>query len=247
MVSTFTSKESLIDYYNVLFGTYADVSYEALKDIEPAKLKAAYRKKVFETHPDRSKIVGRDEDRMNREFIKAATAYEKLISMIEDKNTPAFNEKRDLKERRANYYNNKDVFPDHYYRGAIPKRKLLIGQFLYYSGLISWKMMISAISWQKRQRPLIGQIALSWGMLSSFDIKSILAYRAMEGNYKEKFCKYAWSKGYINLFERMALLGKQRSLQRPIGEYFTKEEGILPNREIDILLEKMWIHNRSLL
>lgn len=247
MVSTFTSNESLIDYYNVLFGTYADASYEALKDIEPSKLKAAYRKKVFETHPDRSKIVGRDEDIMNQEFINAATAYEKLISIIEDKNTAVFSEKRDLKERRANYYNNKDVVPDHYYKGSIPKRKLLIGQFLYYSGSISWKMMISAIAWQKRQRPLIGQIALSWGMLSSFDIKSILAYRAMEGNYKEKFCKYACSKGYINLFERMALLGKQRSLQQPIGEYFTKEEEILPNREIDVLLEKMWIHNRSFL
>lgn len=244
-MTTFTSKENLINSYNVLFGPYTDVSYEVLKELQPSELKAAYRKKAFETHPDRSKIVGRDEDRMNREFIKAAMAYEKLISIIKDKNKHVFNEKRDVKESRAKYYNTRDVFPDHYYKGSMPKRKLLLGQFLYYSGLISWKTLISAISWQKRQRPLIGQIAMSWGMLSSFDIKSILEYRAMEGSYKEKFCKYAWSKGYINLFERMALVGKQRSLQRPIGEYFTKEEGIFSAGKIEILLEKMWRHNRS--
>jgi hypothetical protein len=237
MMTTFTSKENLINSYNVLFGPYTDVSYEVLKELQPSELKAAYRKKAFETHPDRSKIVGRDEDRMNREFIKAAMAYEKLISIIKDKNKHVFNEKRDVKESRAKYYNTRDVFPDHYYKGSMPKRKLLLGQFLYYSGLISWKTLISAISWQKRQRPLIGQIAMSWGMLSSFDIKSILEYRAMEGSYKEKFCKYAWSKGYINLFERMALVGKQRSLQRPIGEYFTKEEGIFSAGKIEILLE----------
>jgi len=128
-MSTYISKEHLINYYNVLFGPYADVSYEVLKELQPSELKAAYRKKVFETHPDRSKILGRDEDKMNREFIRAATAYEKLISIIKDKNKHVFNEKRDVKESRAKYYNTKDVFPDRYYKGSMPKRKLLLGQF----------------------------------------------------------------------------------------------------------------------
>ena len=192
--------------------------------------------------------MGRDKDRMKRDFIKAAAAYETLNSIIKGDNKTFFNnEEKNATYTRTSYYTNQDIFPDHYYEGSIPKRKLLLGQFLYYSGRISWKTLINAISWQKRQRPLIGQIALSWGMLSSFDIKRILAYRAMEGNYQEKFCTYAWSKGYINLFERLALLGKQRSLQRPIGEYFTEEEGIFPAREIDVLLEKMCKHNRSFL
>lgn len=243
-MTEFISKESLLDYYNVLFGNCTDLSYEALSEIQPSELKAAYRKKVFETHPDRSKIMGRDKYVMNQEFIKAATAYEKLISVIENRNEVVFNEKSNISHSTPKYYNSRDVFSDHYYNGPFPRRKLLIAQFLYYSGVISWKMLMNAISWQKRQRPPVGQIAVSWGMLSPIDIKIILQSRAIEGRFKDKFCDYALSKGYISLFERMALLGKQRSLQRPIGEYFTRVEEILSDKEIDLFLEKLWSHNR---
>jgi len=243
-VSKFIAKESLLDYYNVLFGNCADLSYEALREIQPSELKAAYRKKVFETHPDRSKIVGRDKYIMNQEFIKAATAYEQLIPIIENKTKIILNEKSNAKDGGPKYYSNKDVFSDHYYTGSMPRRNLLTAQFLYYSGLISWRMLVNSIAWQKRQRPPVGQIAVSWGILSPIDIKIILQSRAIEGKFKDKFCKYALAKGYINLFERMALLGKQRSLQRPIGEYFTRVEEILSDKEIDLLLEKMWSHNR---
>ncbi len=243
-MAEFISKESLLDYYNVLFGNCTDLSYEALREIQPSELKAAYRKKVFETHPDRSQIVGRDKYIMNQEFIKAATAYEQLISIIENKNKIILNEKSNVKNSGPQYYSNKDVFSDHYYTGSMPKRKLLTAQFLYYSGLISWKMLVNSISWQKRQRPPVGQIAVSWGMLSPIDIKIILQSRAIEGRFNDKFCEYALSKGYISLFERMALLGKQRSLQRPIGEYFTKVEETLSGKKIDLFLEKMWAHNR---
>ena len=40
----------------------------------------------------------------------------------------------------------------YHYRGALPHRRLLLGEFLFYSGLINWDSLIKAIVWQRRQR-----------------------------------------------------------------------------------------------
>jgi len=40
-----------LDYYNVLFGNCTDLSYEALREIQPSELKAAYRKRFLKLIP----------------------------------------------------------------------------------------------------------------------------------------------------------------------------------------------------
>jgi hypothetical protein len=129
-------------------------------------------------------------------------------------------------------------YPDHFYTGSVPKGRLMIGQFLYYSGLISWRTLIEAICWQRRQRPQIGQIAIAWGLISSQDITRILTDRTLN----EKFGECALRIGYISNFEQMALVGKQRQLQRPIGEYFVKS-GILSATDIMSMANKQLIQN----
>ena len=116
----------------------------------------------------------------------------------------------------------------------------MIGRFLYYSSIISWRTLIQAILWQWRQRPLIGHIALEWGMLSAHDIRMILKGR----NISERFGEFAVRKGYLTSFELMALLGKQRKSHYLIGEYFVKQ-GIFLGQDIDIMVERQRIHNRS--
>ena len=240
------SEEDLFNAYNVLFGSDNKMPIHVLRHLQPSVLNSAYRKKALESHPDRSKVLGENEAEMNERFIEITLAYEKLSSFM--KGTPISVLADEIgiqvkgKERTARPIKKKD-FSDHFYKGCIPKRRLLIGQFICYSGLISWRKLNEAIIWQKRQRPSIGQIALEWGILSSYDIKRILTERIQDRSYKEKFGEYARRKGYINSFELMALLGKQRELQHPIGEYFT-EQGILYAREIDRMVEKLRIHNR---
>ena len=239
-------KQDLINAHFLLFGSDYDVSIDFLKHIDPSVLKAAYRKRAFETHPDRSIAIGKSQTEMSARFIDVKLAYETL-NMVSRGNRIYIAEIRPgvqlkHKDRTATSRDNSNL-SDHYYRGHMPNRKLLIGQFLYYSGIVTWRTLIKAIIWQKRKRPPIGRIAVKWGILSSDDIKKILKERSIERNYNKKFGEYAWLKGYITSFERMALLGKQRNLQSPIGEYFIKER-ILNSQEIDKIVRRLRIHNR---
>ena len=127
---------------------------------------------------------------------------------------------------------------DHFYTGNVPKGRLMIGQLLYYSGLISWRTLIQAICWQRRQRPQIGQIAITWGLISSQDVIRILTDRTLN----EKFGECALRIGYISNFELLALVGRQRQLQRPLGEYFIKC-GILSSTDIMSMAHKQRLQN----
>jgi len=187
------------------------------------------------------------ENEMNNCFVEATLAYETLQTALKNLNSKAAGYDQQIKReynRRAVNTVNRNNASDFYYNGRIPKRRLLFGQFLYYSGIVSWKRLIEAISWQKRQRPLIGQIAVKWRMLSEYDINSILKQRSLERNFDKRFGEYAWIKGYITSYELLALLGKQRMLHRPIGEYFVKNR-IIPAGNIDKMVENLRFHNRS--
>ena len=255
-----------------IFGPEVNISNAFLKYLHPTGIKTAYRKRAFETHPDRAKALGSFARDLNAEFIDVQQAYEKLLLFVETKNVktvsaPSFNgfrtqqapsyqstEKssdnsssqntRQYKGGQKSPYDQKYTnkkrksHADHFYTGSIPKGSLMIGQFLYYSGLISWQTLIEAICWQRRQRPQIGQIAIDWGLISSQDVIRILAVRI----FNEKFGECALRLGYISSFEQIALVGKQRQLQRPMGEYFI-ESGILSSKDIISMAGKQQLHN----
>ena len=48
------SRQDLFKACESLFGTEIDISIEFLRYLKPAGVKAAYRKKAMETHPDRA-------------------------------------------------------------------------------------------------------------------------------------------------------------------------------------------------
>ena len=242
------ANQDVLNAYNKIFGPDSCVSIDILKCLQPAALKTAYRKKAFETHPDRSLIVGKMENEMSDCFVELTLAYETLQSALKGSRLNSYeynNQAHEKFRNRANNTFNRNDAGDFFYKGRLPKRRLLIGQFLYYSGIVSWKRLIEAISWQKMQRPLIGQIAMKWGILSEYDIRAIIKQRSLERNFHKRFGEYAWLKGYITSYELLALLGKQRMLHRPIGEYFV-EKRILPVWNIDKMIEKLSSHNRSL-
>ncbi|MBW1780325.1 MAG: hypothetical protein JRL30_06260 [Deltaproteobacteria bacterium] len=205
----------------ILFGPQVEASLDFLKYLQPSGLKAAYRRKALETHPDRADAIGKDQAEMTQ-----------LGSKVDLNRRRAKATQRNGRQTRAS---------DHFYNGAIPKRNLLIGQFLYYSGRVSWKTLIDAIVWQRRQRPLIGQIALRWRKLSEHEIQTILLVRKLG----EKFGECAARTGYLTRFEVMALLGGQSRLQSPIGEYFLKRN-ILRKEDMANMVNRQQIHNRRI-
>lgn len=236
-----TSRKDVFNACRVLFGPEVQVSIDFLKNLEPLELRSAYRKRALETHPDRASILGESEEGMNRRFKEVVLAYQVLTPIIKGDRKIVLSDEIGIQERqrRATARGNREKqFADHFYSGYFPKRELLIGQFLYYSGLISWRTLIKAVLWQRKQRPSIGHIARHWGFLSSDEVQKILRERS----YKEKFGEYALRKGFITPFQLMALIGKQRRLQDPIGEYFIKR-GILTPEDMDKMIKRVRIHN----
>ena len=214
-----------------------------LKYLQPSGLKAAYRKRALETHPDRGKIIGEDEAKMTERFVEATLAYKKLTPFIRGDGrifVPSDADAEKDEKRTAERKGHENGLSDHFYTGNTPKRELLIGQYLYYTGLISWNTLMKAIVWQKRQRPPVGQIAMRWRMLSEQEIQEIL----MSKKFGEKFGHFATRKGYLTRFDLMALLGKQNKLQPSIGKYFV-ERSFFPPREMDEIVARKRIHNRA--
>lgn len=238
-----------------IFGPEVKVSSDFLKCLQPVGIKTAYRKRAFETHPDRAVSLGSFAGDLNAQFINVRQAYERLLSFVETKNgmnagAACFNgftttrqayAFHGYRQNKKSHHNRKyKNHPDHFYSGGVPRGNLLLGQFLYYSGLISWRTLIDAICWQRRQRPLFGQLAASWGLISVRDISRILTIKTFD----EKFGECAFRVGYLSSFEQFALIGKQRKLQRPFGEYFV-ECGILSPEDLINIARKQQLHNIS--
>ena len=270
--ATQTTSSELFQACEKIFGPEVNLSFEFLEYLQPIGIKTAYRKRALETHPDRAKVLGSFDRDLNTEFIDVQQAYEKLLLFVEKNNgsnlslffnafkawqaqsyqspenssytssykgTRTHNGEQKKGHHDQRYANKKSKnHYDHFYTGRIPKATLMIGQFLYYSGLISWRTLIDAICWQRRQRPKIGQIAIGWGLISSGDVMRILTDRTLN----EKFGECARRIGYISNFEQFALVGKQRQLQRPFGEYFI-ESGILSATDIMIMANKQLLQN----
>jgi len=228
----------------VLFGPQVNPSLEFFKYLQPSGLKAAYRKRALETHPDRAGTIGEDVARMTERFLEATCAYHSLLPIITSNGAILLGNEVDSGGRREEnnaQKNRHQGTSDHFFDGKMPGRSLLIGQFLYYTGVISWQTLIDAIVWQRKQRPMIGQIALRWKKLSEQQIRTIL----MERRLGEKFGESAARAGYLTRFEVMALLGRQRRLQCPIGEYFLRRN-LLRDQELEHMVKRQRIHNRRI-
>lgn len=230
----------LIHAYRVLFTSNRDILINLIKFLDPSALKARYRDEALENHPDRAKILGKSEIEMARRFTEINLAYEKLWNFITENKNLKYNNltpkrKHNGKKGRGTHNRKSAKFC---YSGQCPNLELPIGQFLFYSGHISWKTLLDAILWQRAQRPAFGEIAKDWGILTDGDIIAIQRGK----KHREKFGEFALDKGYINLFEHLAILGKQRKLQSLIGEFFV-ERGIISKGTMDVMIEKQRLHN----
>ncbi|WP_320041932.1 J domain-containing protein [uncultured Desulfobacter sp.] len=246
-MNQYSTASQLFDACGVLFGPEVNVSIEFLKYLQPSGIKDAYRCQVFKAHPDRAAALGQDEESLNDRFNTLTQAYECLIAAIKGDGRVLMQQSNPRASKRSpeNWNSPKTTNPksgnDHFYshKGAVPKRKLLIGQYLYYSGYISWNTLIEIIVRQRRDRPQIGQIALNWGLIDSDQLLYILTNR----KFSEKFGDYAVRNEYFTQCNLLALLYKQKKLQRPIGHYLLKY-GFGPV-VLERLVRKQKHHNRN--
>lgn len=111
---------------------------------------------------------------------------------------------------------------------ARAQRSLILGRHLHRQGLVSLRQLIAAVAWQRAQRPAVGQIAKSWGILSDDQVFDVLKNK----EHGELFCDHAVRRGFMTPFQRLAIVGRQRVLQKPLGNYFV-EQGILTRQQIE--------------
>ena len=234
--------QQILAALRILFGPNVPVSRNFVARLTPSTLKTVYRRKALQTHPDRAMVILRPPEELNDHFKQVTSAYQTISTAMARRKTAKFpisqkartrTHQTVAKQRRTSRLANR------FYSGPLPRRPLLIGQFLYYSGLISWKDLIDAIVWQKKQRPLIGQIAKDWNMLSWADIAKVLSTRRPG----ERFGECSYRQGLINTFQQMALVGRQRRLQQPIGRHFVSK-GLFSHEDLKQMVDQMNRHNQ---
>ncbi len=245
----------------VLFGTDANCSGDFLKCLKAAGLKRAYRKRAFETHPDRATALAESPSSLTERFREVTLAYNQLNTFLEypwryshsGYATHWSHEHESVKKRQRTYEahdqrrtgssahrSRYQGMSEHLWQGGLPRKQLLLGRFLYYSGVISMTSLIEAIVWQKSKRPMVGKIAVRWDWLDQNDIRSIISMRRSG----EKFCECALRCGYISSYQRTILLARQRMLQPLIGSFFV-DRSIITSHEMERIVEQFYTHNRK--
>lgn len=148
-------EKKITEACSILFGEEFSVEKATIEYLQISGIKNAFRKKVKEYHPDTTAIKSPD---AGENFIKLKDAYDFLVSV----KTGAASAET-VRSRKSDNIK------------IIPQRKLKLGEYLFYSGRISWQDLISAITWQrsnsrKNKLSLFGLYFVQNGILSSEEL-----------------------------------------------------------------------------
>jgi hypothetical protein len=231
-----------------LFGPDTCVSPAFLLSLKPNTIKTAFRKKAKETHPDLFASHDPAVQRRQAEMFRVVNDAYDIIRR--------YCERRDRSQVRAfRRASNPQPAPpppartaatrtfrvdEHgwLYRGIVPERRLEIGRYLYYRGKVPYYVLLRALAWQMRQRPVLGAIAKQWGWLNDDQIRIILGQRSVVSRFGQR----ALQLGMLSSYQARLLVAYQRTLQKKLGQYFI-EHGHLTQQEMDDLVQDLARHN----
>ena len=125
-----------------------------------------------------------------------------------------------------------------FYRGPIPRRRLRLAEFLYYTGRVSWQSLISALVWQRSSQPRFGELARELRNISAVDLSRILGSRLRQ----EYTGEAARRLQLLTSAQVDRILRLQRARRRLIGRYFVENERMSSSTLTSILFE-LYRHN----
>ena len=236
------SESELFQACRVLFGSELNLNRDFLNYLQPSGVRTAFRKKAKATHPDRFAGSGQQfKNRYEKQFQHLNQAHQLIQSYLKQRNPqPAPIQPPRPTTPRTPRANPHKENPQRLYRGPIPERPLQFGQYLYYRGLSPYAAVISAITWQRQQRPTVGEIARRWQWLTLKEINRILETK----NGTSRFGEHAEHLGLLKPLQVRTLLFHQRSRQQQIGRYFI-DRNLIPETALDGLLSDLAAHNRN--
>jgi hypothetical protein len=237
-----------------------------------AELRAAWRRRVLETHPDRAAVLGRSEAELQREFRAVSEAFALLESYAGSAVAahapqrpragpvvtpmPPRGTVRPPPPRSAGSRRPAEPPPRAPPRPPpppvvqaaqgsgprLPRRRLRLAEYLYYSGRVGWQDYVAAVAWQRGQRPAIGRLAVELGLLGQRDVSDLLERRRRDGAQAEPFGEFAVRRGFLTRNQLLAVVGRQKQGERRIGQYFI-ERGLLNALELDAARLALFGHN----
>ncbi len=256
---TILAETDVLNACRTLFGDGPEIGGAFLHYLQPSGAKSAYRKKAKEHHPDffYSEDL-RTQQQQTDLFRKILEAYETINRFFQERDkglwTPTrFTASSPRPSRPAAHQNRPSNTgfqagtawkqnSNDFYRGPIPYRVLEFGRYLYFSGHISYWSLIQALTWQRKQRPVIGSVALRWGWLEKGSFERII----MAGNIPGRFGEKAVRLGLLTDFQVRTLLYYQRTQQERIGNFFVLQN-MLTAEHLELLMHRMHEHNALVL
>jgi hypothetical protein len=237
------AETELIEACRVLFSSDVQINRDFLYYLQPSGIKSAYRKKAKETHPDCCVTAEPEEHERRNELFRGVSQAYKLLDSFSSDNHKKLWSPADLRTayQASSSYSAGQGYGDaqqEQSQFSLPKRHLEAGLYLYYRGVISYAEMIEALVWQRRQRPIIGNIAETWGWLKNADVQAINRHHGRRGRFGAR----AVDLGYLTPFQVQVLLRHQRQSQKLFGQSFV-EQGRLTSAEVEAYIRSQRQHN----
>ncbi len=250
MMAPLTESE-VLKACQTLFGSKTNVCRDFLYYLQPDGARSAFRKIAKETHPDLFACeASHVQKRQTSLFREICRAYEIINLFFKQRDEGSWSPhppvdvldvpRREYRRTRADGRSKEPFDSSYFTRKPLPFRCLELGRFLYYQGMISYEELISALVWQRRQRPAVGDIALRWGWLNASAIERILGTTMPAGRFGEK----AVGLGLLSLFQVNTLLYYQRSQQEKLGRYFVQKNILTPER-VEVVVRELNEHNAA--
>jgi hypothetical protein len=243
-------EQRLFDSCRVIFGSEVDIGWDFLFYIQLSGLKSAFRRRALLTHPDRFVHQRKGASPAGAEsFIITKDAYDHLLDFIRKRHTfkhrvkapsPARHGTKAPPRSRSSRRDRESASTDFFYSGRLPLRRLLLGEFLFYSRVVSWESLIKAIVWQRRQRPKFGRIASERGWIHPGQARSAALKKGAGTPIGEAMIRF----GLLERWQVEVLLWRQRRMQTALGEYFVLK-GMISRGRLHRLLKKFSIHNEA--
>lgn len=237
------NEEQVFDACRTLFGANIRLNRNFLLYIQPSGAKSAFRKVAKETHPDLFTNDQPDvQQRQAARFREVMQAYELLTEFFRQREDGRWMPRDsgplhrvDAAEAIRASHDRQDL-----YRGELPRRPLEIGLYLYYRRIIPYRALMDGLAWQRKQRPVIGAIALQWNWLDAEDVARIMQHEGGEGRFGEK----AVQLGLLEPHQVKSMLLLQQAQQERLGEFFVMR-GHVTREDISRLAGELNRHNAS--
>lgn len=243
------TETALFNACRTLFGPEVSLSREFLCYLQPSGVKVAYRTQAKINHPDRfNNSPPHIRQQQTERFRQIDDAYRLIKSFLDQRHRyPLLSGKPASRPSAANWRPpaRPQASPGQASGGQCrpaPAIPLEFGMYAYYLGKISYRDLIEALVWQRRQRPVLGEIARRWGWLDEDQVRQVCQYRGQA----LRFGKKALEMGLLSGLQVDTLIRHQRNLQQRIGAYFI-DKGLMTIAEADRLAHDLRVHNRKVL